>query len=708
MKRLIATFSLLLTVIAVASAQNDAMYVYRNDGVINAFLKTDIDSLSYSHFNSDSVYYNEWQVQVVHTRNSIYMIPLADIDSVSFAPVSQDIYSIAKNDLTDSWNEGYVLMNGSMRPSAYMFLQQDEVSGVITMFVSDAANIDSGSAVCALFDSTGKLQFVTGEGKTGIVLTEDGIEYMSIYDSDGQLLKKVNISDNPAETKSRDVYRKGDAASSIVGMIVDGAGDVQNFIDLANVENCSDAANLVANIGGGLAGTAVVVLGGLAGWPAVIAGAAVGGLKDAIYALIKKLLYGSCNTKITEVIAPSEAGGSFKVGINITNNSALDESEKKYFAVVGRAGNDRVDFTHKDYSTASYEVSRASQSHYEIPFQQDLRVGHIHLVPYLQTEGGLSGKYNTIREWTIKYGEKFDYVYPDPQIISCRQTGGMEQNDDIMVRLEVQGSICSTRNVSQVGYQLLGADDLVAEGTEYVSGREFEFDITKKISKKYFPKDNKGKFKLYVYAVGTTNAEHAYSKEEIIELGVHTCPDDHHPHAIDLGLPSGTKWACCNVGASSPEQYGGYYAWGETSEKSVYYWDTYAYYNDNTGFINIGSDIAGTQYDVAHVRMGGSWRMPSHKQQMELMSYCTRQWTQQNGVNGILVTGPSGGQIFLPAAGVRFGDCLYSDGPYGYYWSSSLNPGSDGHAYDLAFNSGCWDWYDDLRYDGQSVRAVCP
>ena len=103
----------------------------------------------------------------------------------------------------------------------------------------------------------------------------------------------------------------------------------------------------------------------------------------------------------------------------------------------------------------------------------------------------------------------------------------------------------------------------------------------------------------------------------------HGCPDGHHPHAIDLGLPSGTKWACCNVGASTPEGYGGYYAWGETSEKSYYYSSTYSYYNSNTGYVNIGSDIAGTSYDVAHVHMGGSWRMPTHDQQMELMDYCS-------------------------------------------------------------------------------------
>ena len=187
-----------------------------------------------------------------------------------------------------------------------------------------------------------------------------------------------------------------------------------------------------------------------------------------------------------------------------------------------------------------------------------------------------------------------------------------------------------------------------------------------------------------------------------------TCPDGNHPHAIDLGLPSGTKWCCCNVGASTPEGYGGYYAWGETSEKSVYNWETYAYSDEDGNCVNIGSDISGTQYDVAHVRMGTPWRMPTHEQQMELVEHCTQVWTQQNGVNGILVTGSSGGQVFLPAAGGRVYGNLYYAGSYGYYWSSSLDPDNDDGAYGLYFGSGYWSWSYYNRSNGQSVRPVCP
>ena len=142
---------------------------------------------------------------------------------------------------------------------------------------------------------------------------------------------------------------------------------------------------------------------------------------------------------------------------------------------------------------------------------------------------------------------------------------------------------------------------------------------------------------------------------------------------VDLGLPSGTLWATCNIGASKPEEYGCYYAWGEIEEKDYYNWSTYQHSDGTPSSLhNIGNDIAGTQYDVAHVKWGGSWTIPSIDQIKELISNCTWKWITQNGVNGTLVIGPNGLSIFFPAAGVRWIDGSRFEDEYGYYWSSSL------------------------------------
>lgn len=191
-----------------------------------------------------------------------------------------------------------------------------------------------------------------------------------------------------------------------------------------------------------------------------------------------------------------------------------------------------------------------------------------------------------------------------------------------------------------------------------------------------------------------------------LEGGETSCPDANHPHMIDLGLLSGTKWACCNVGASTPEGYGGYYAWGETQTKSVYNLDTYKYYDDSNGYVNIGSDIAGTQYDAATANWGAPWRMPSSAQIKELVNNTTSVWTTQNGVSGRKFTGSNGGTIFLPAAGARWSGELYYAGDRGLYWSSTRYESYPYFAYDLYFVSGDAYWHCSDRYGGHSVRPV--
>lgn len=199
-----------------------------------------------------------------------------------------------------------------------------------------------------------------------------------------------------------------------------------------------------------------------------------------------------------------------------------------------------------------------------------------------------------------------------------------------------------------------------------------------------------------------------------------TCPDNHHPHLIDLGLPSGTKWACCNVGATTPEGYGGYYAWGETEEKSVYSEVTYQYctgedtdgdgwYNLKTQWQNLGDDISGTSYDVAHVKWGGYWVMPSKDQLEELISNCTYKWTTENGVNGgKLTSNINGASIFLPESGIRsFSNLFYLDWD-GHYWSSTYDPSGKSIAYYLYFDSESapTKTRSNVRFYGQSVRPV--
>lgn len=163
------------------------------------------------------------------------------------------------------------------------------------------------------------------------------------------------------------------------------------------------------------------------------------------------------------------------------------------------------------------------------------------------------------------------------------------------------------------------------------------------------------------YTVYKTNGETVrYSHSEVDSIVfTEKVPQDAH-EAVDLGLS--VKWASCNVGANKPEEYGSYYAWGETSERLYTTRAQYAYYDSKTDtYTNIGSNISGTGYDVARAKWGGNWRMPTRAEMEELVNKCTWTWTTHNGVKGQLVTGPNGNSIFLPDAGDRL-DELLDDG----------------------------------------------
>ena len=188
---------------------------------------------------------------------------------------------------------------------------------------------------------------------------------------------------------------------------------------------------------------------------------------------------------------------------------------------------------------------------------------------------------------------------------------------------------------------------------------------------------------------------------------------------VDLGLPSGVLWAKCNVGATTPEGYGDYFAWGETQAKSVYDWSTYAYgnaYNQLTKYCNKASygldgftDHLTTLQpsdDAATARMGNSVRTPTKEEWEELLNHTTVEWTTLNGVNGYKFTAANDNALFLPAAGCYDGSMLSLAGGFGFYWSASLGTAEPDDAWSFGFLSD----YQRVTYGGRnygfSVRAV--
>ena len=189
---------------------------------------------------------------------------------------------------------------------------------------------------------------------------------------------------------------------------------------------------------------------------------------------------------------------------------------------------------------------------------------------------------------------------------------------------------------------------------------------------------------------------------------------------VDLGLPSGTLWATCNVGADAPEDYGDYFAWGETQPKSIYNWSTYQYCNGSYNTMTKYCNNSGYGYngftdnlttllpedDAATANWGAGWRMPTEEEWQELYYNTTCTWTTQNGVNGKLFTASNGNSLFLPAAGYRHDSSLSDAGSDGYYWASSLDTGYPYGAWGFYFGSGYAGVNSNYRSYGRSVRAV--
>ncbi len=174
---------------------------------------------------------------------------------------------------------------------------------------------------------------------------------------------------------------------------------------------------------------------------------------------------------------------------------------------------------------------------------------------------------------------------------------------------------------------------------------------------------------------------------------------------IDLGLS--VKCATCNVGASSPSDYGNYYAWGETKTKSFY-----TEGNSITNSRKIGNIAGDSQYDAARANWGGTWRLPTKIEIEELMNVCNYMPTVIGGHNGYNVIGPNGNSIFLPAAGIYGeeadgnGGTVYGLGELGYYWSATPNEDSTSNSWGLYFGYEYFDSFWNFRGDGRSVRAV--
>ena len=229
-----------------------------------------------------------------------------------------------------------------------------------------------------------------------------------------------------------------------------------------------------------------------------------------------------------------------------------------------------------------------------------------------------------------------------------------------------------------------------------------------------------GYSQTYHYDVDGDGAVTAADVTAVYNYLMGLVPSDGHEY-VNLGLPSGTLWATTNIGATNPEDYGVYFAWGETELKNDYTWDNYMWCNgywdkltkycnqSSYGYNGFTDDLAELvpEDDAAYVNWGPNWRMPSKDQIIELVENCTWEWTTMNGVNGRLFTSNfNGAQLFLPAAGYIWSNVLKDGGTKGYYWGRSLNVGRPDYGSSIYLSeSNVTEWGYGRAY-GYPIRPV--
>ena len=225
--------------------------------------------------------------------------------------------------------------------------------------------------------------------------------------------------------------------------------------------------------------------------------------------------------------------------------------------------------------------------------------------------------------------------------------------------------------------------------------------------------------------IKTTDGDVArYDVKNVVEVNFEGEQEDSSEHKyVDLGLPSRTLWATCNIGATRPEESGDFFAWGEIEPKKIYNWSTYKWgvASDSLSLVsltkyNFGNKYSGTldsrstllpEDDAATVNWGEEWRMPTLMDIQELLNNCKYTWTEYEGVKGTKFTAPNGNYIFLPATGGRNGSEFYHVGKYGRYWTSSLYEWNEVRAYDLFVHFPEAGWgYGNERRNGFPIRPV--
>lgn len=571
---------------------------------------------------------------------------------------SDSIYAIDNEQLGD-WQEGYIkYLKGSESQSCYVVSTYDSDEKLRTTYFGQLDK-DVREGYYLFTDQENMLMELKSKDFTYIYddIFDEGV--WNVYGNGGELIKTLELG--------KLILNVGCTRG-----LMDNIVDLGSWFNNANLGFHQEWGELIQNIGIDIALKTLKI----GSWPVQLL---VEGLSATEQSSMKNMLYDGCVPQVKSC----EKSGKIEVIINgvpnlsdkyvtLRYNHSKDEFERVEkpgkevsMAVAIRKDDSCVTYSNCDNHTTYLKIS-SSQGNITVssPIKFEPGVDY-YLRPYLIEKSLFNERYNTFRQRYIQYGDVYKFRYTDVEIKKTEKIFLKNfSQSQYAVRLKISAHIESLNDVLYWGVTLYDKNNEQLKQLQCFSDngkKDNDFQYDGYLDKSLF-KDGTTQLKLVPYAK-YDDERYAYGEAETYTLAVEGCPDSNHPHWIDLGLPSGTQWRCCNEGASTPEAYGGYYTFGQVSSA------------------------------------------PTFDQIKELLNNCSSVWTTQNGVEGRKFTGPNGGTIFLPAAGGRWYGELYNIGSSGLYWSST--PGDERNAYELDFGPGFadWDYYGNRRQE-DSVRPV--
>lgn len=602
----------------------------------------------------------------------------SDLPEVNDSTLTETLfgyYQIPANEL-NGWDEGIITSD-----KHYLVIKADTAINGYVCYMNDSVNSNMGLA--AYFDekfNVTKMIFDEGVLSVEYNYTEKNA-YVSFIDSKGNL-----VSDLLVELMDSALSHKGPNTRSEENLIQRGTnGLIKGYGYLGKLGTLGSLVS--GDWGAAFDGLAVDVAAGtiggiVAGLPGAIAGVVI----SEIFNTLKKQgeMYDKMGEEIrlgssdAQIIETKRTGiYTYQVTVGVTGLASRNPLLGVNVGLFMRENFSTVNDKYKTDETEMIPIGNDGTVTFTVEVEKANGIYHVVpvLLPYRQFQ---NGTYTEMRGY-IRYGNvvrlngeifKIHNIKPG----KCAVSNNYKFNVEVSASILCPGDVNSwgvdlfvwrlTASMSEVNSKKVGTIDYPLSSSAYTL--KFEGQLPES----YLDKDNK-LFNMRAVPFAITDKGERVEGEPktfIVEASDgESCPDDNHPHAIDLGLPSGTKWACCNVGASSPEGYGGYYTWDEA--------------------------------------MSLSCQVPTLSEINELQKMCFWIRTSSvNGVGGMKVTGPNGNSIFLPGAGMRFNSDVIHLG-LGSYWSSTLLEGYSDNAYCFIFDTYTSDCFNQCSY-GFSVRPV--